>query len=218
MIGVGNAADNFQNSTKKMFKAIAAMSENRVIGANGQIPWHLPEDFKWFRRSTWGKTVLMGRRTFESLGKPLVNRLNIVLTRNPKLLAGDPERPQVFRDAKFGKAAEKILRRNPAEQPSLPGIDGGKPGVENTHVILWGDLDRLVKDDRGAEIWVIGGASIYQQTLDFCSDLYLTRVRRTVDGDTFFPPFEDQFVHVGNVMETADFTVEHHQHRQRQIA
>ena len=62
-------------------KAIAAMSLNRVIGREGQIPWHLPEDFQWFKRMTSGHVVLMGRKTFESLGKPLPNRTNLVLTR-----------------------------------------------------------------------------------------------------------------------------------------
>ena len=62
-------------------KAIAAMSLNRVIGCEGRIPWHIPEDFQWFKRMTTGQVVLMGRRTFESLGKPLPDRINVVLTR-----------------------------------------------------------------------------------------------------------------------------------------
>jgi dihydrofolate reductase len=62
-------------------KAIAAMSLNRVIGRGNGIPWHLPEDFKWFKKITSGQVVLMGRKTYESLGKPLPNRLNIVVTR-----------------------------------------------------------------------------------------------------------------------------------------
>jgi dihydrofolate reductase len=61
------------------------MSRNRAIGAEGKIPWHLPEDFKWFKQCTTGATVLMGRKTFESLGKPLPNRTNIVLSRGPAI-------------------------------------------------------------------------------------------------------------------------------------
>lgn len=61
--------------------AIAAMSLNRVIGAGNQIPWHLPEDFKWFKQMTTGHVVVMGRKTFESIGKPLPNRETIVLSR-----------------------------------------------------------------------------------------------------------------------------------------
>lgn len=63
------------------YKAIAAMSLNRVIGNGNQIPWHLPEDFKWFKKTTTGHVLVMGRKTFESIGKPLPNRETIVLTR-----------------------------------------------------------------------------------------------------------------------------------------
>jgi dihydrofolate reductase len=62
-------------------KGIAAMSLNRVIGASGKIPWHLPEDLKFFKRTTLGHIVLMGRKTYESLGKPLPGRENWVVTR-----------------------------------------------------------------------------------------------------------------------------------------
>src|SRR5512139_2789980 len=66
----------------KHFKAIAAMSLNRVIGRNNQIPWHLPDDFAWFKQMTTGQIVVMGRKTFLSLGKPLPHRQTIVLSRS----------------------------------------------------------------------------------------------------------------------------------------
>lgn len=59
---------------------IAALSRNRVIGNDGKLPWHISEDLRRFKRLTTGRAVLMGRRTFESLGKPLANRRNVVLT------------------------------------------------------------------------------------------------------------------------------------------
>src|SRR3954469_903521 len=65
----------------KHFKAIAAMSENRAIGSGNKIPWHLPEDFKWFKQMTTGHVIVMGRKTFESIGKPLPNRETIVLSK-----------------------------------------------------------------------------------------------------------------------------------------
>ena len=65
------------------FYAIAAMSENRVIGNHGKIPWHLPEDFRWFKHKTMGGTLIMGRKTFESIGKPLPGRKTVVLTHRP---------------------------------------------------------------------------------------------------------------------------------------
>lgn len=62
--------------------AIAAMSLNRVIGAGNQIPWSLPEDLRWFKQLTWGGTLVMGRRTFESIGRPLPGRTTVVLSRS----------------------------------------------------------------------------------------------------------------------------------------
>ncbi|MFT5321293.1 MAG: dihydrofolate reductase [Pseudohongiellaceae bacterium] len=59
-----------------------AMAQNRVIGRNNNLPWHLPEDLKYFKRITLGKPVIMGRKTYESIGKPLPGRTNIVVTRN----------------------------------------------------------------------------------------------------------------------------------------
>ncbi|MGV3591125.1 MAG: type 3 dihydrofolate reductase [Gammaproteobacteria bacterium] len=61
---------------------IVAMSQNRVIGRENQMPWHLPDELQYFKRVTMGKPVLMGRNTFESIGKPLPGRPNIVITRN----------------------------------------------------------------------------------------------------------------------------------------
>lgn len=60
---------------------IAAMAKNRVIGANGKIPWHLPIDLKRFKSLTWGKLVIMGRKTHESIGKELRGRVNVIITR-----------------------------------------------------------------------------------------------------------------------------------------
>ena len=64
------------------YRAIAAMAENRVIGNQNTIPWHLPEDFKWFKKTTMGQTLLMGRKTFDSIGRPLPGRQTIILSRN----------------------------------------------------------------------------------------------------------------------------------------
>jgi len=64
---------------------IAAMDRNRLIGNNNQLPWHLPADFAHFKAKTMGKPILMGRKTFESIGKPLPGRTNIVLSRDPDL-------------------------------------------------------------------------------------------------------------------------------------
>ena len=67
-----------------MIVLIAAMGKNRVIGADGRLPWHLPEDLQRFKKLTMGKPIIMGRVTYESIGRPLPGRTNIVLTRDPK--------------------------------------------------------------------------------------------------------------------------------------
>lgn len=64
---------------------IVAMSRNRVIGRNNKLPWYLPEDLRYFKQVTLGKPVIMGRATFESIGRPLPGRLNIVVSRQPDL-------------------------------------------------------------------------------------------------------------------------------------
>ncbi|AYA76741.1 dihydrofolate reductase [Bacillus sp. Y1] len=65
-----------------MISLLWAMDENRAIGRNNQLPWHLPEDLKYFKRVTMGKPIAMGRKTYDSIGRPLPGRENIVITRN----------------------------------------------------------------------------------------------------------------------------------------
>jgi dihydrofolate reductase len=66
-----------------MIASVFAMSQNRVIGNKNQLPWHLPADLKFFKNLTTGHPIIMGRKTFESIGKPLPNRTNIIITRQP---------------------------------------------------------------------------------------------------------------------------------------
>lgn len=141
------------------------MSLNRVIGQGNRIPWHLPEDFKWFKRMTTGNVVVMGRKTFESIGKPLPNRTTLVLSRS--------------------------------------GFS--YPGVQTIR-----DLVELNPEKESRDIFICGGAQIYARALPLCSDLYLTLVKRTVEGDAFFPPFEDQFRIVEQVMDTPEFSITHY--------
>src|SRR5687767_115462 len=126
------------------------MSLNRVIGQGNKIPWHLPEDFKWFKKMTTGQIIVMGRKTFESIGKPLPNRTTIVLSRT----------------------------------------NFQYPGVQTISDL--NEIERVIPDVSDRQIFVCGGAQIYEQTLPLCSDLYLTLVKRTVEGDAFFPSFENQ--------------------------
>lgn len=144
------------------------MSLNRVIGMGNRMPWYLPEDFKWFKKMTAGQVVVMGRKTFQSIGKPLPNRTTIVLTRSGEPIAG----VQI-----------------------VSSLD---------------QIDREAPDVAGRQVFICGGAQVYAQALPRCSDLYLTLVQRSVEGDTFFPPFEDQFELVEVLLETPDFKVLHY--------
>jgi dihydrofolate reductase len=149
-------------------RAIAAMSLNRVIGKDGKIPWHIPEDFKWFKKTTSGQAVLMGRKTYESLGGPLPNRRNLVVTHQVDLGLG-----------------VEIVR----------------------------NLEGFRSEDYPFDVWVIGGEEIFRQTLGRCQDLYLSVIPRVIDGDTFFPEFEDKFDFVGTVLTHADFEVKHYRRK-----
>ena len=152
----------------KRFKAIAAMSLNRVIGNGNRIPWHLPDDFRWFKQTTTGHILVMGRKTYESIGRPLPNRTTIVLSRS-------------------GFSA---------------------PGLQTIH-----DLSEIDPNREERDIFICGGAQVYEHALPLCSDLYLTLVKREVSGDAFFPPFEHLFAPKAQITETPDFTITHYQNR-----
>lgn len=157
-------------STPRRFTAIAAVALNGVIGRGCGIPWHLPEDFKWFKVVTMGHVLVMGRRTFESIGRPLPGRETIVLTR------GAWTRPGVRTAPSF-------------EQ--LP----------------------LAADDP-RRVFIAGGAEIYRQALPLCGELLLTRVKRAVEGDVFFPPFENLFELAGTIRETPEFDILRYRRRE----
>lgn len=188
----------------KHFKAIAAMSENRVIGSGNEIPWRLPEDFKWFKKMTKGNVVVMGRKTFESLGKPLPERLNVILTRHPILLRR--KHPELFGQSTLGVRAQSL--RKPL-QFNLAKI----PGQRATEVRLQTKLLKLDPAEFSTDVFICGGAEIYLQALPLCSDLYLTHVKRVVEGDAFFPEFEDRFEPVETMADNPDFKIVHYRNR-----
>lgn len=189
------------------------MSRNRVIGAGNTIPWHLPEDFKWFKATTMGHVVVMGRKTFESLGKPLPNRKNLILTRHPKaLIIKHPEIFGQYHEWRGGKDVGTPLKRPYQFQftkKEFTELEKHQP----THILLVNSLDRLNPDEFTTDIFICGGAQIYEQALPRCSDLYLTVVKREVEGDAFFPPFEDKFELVQELRDTPEFKILHYRHR-----
>ena len=141
------------------------MSLNRVIGNGLEIPWHLPEDFKWFKQTTMGEVLVMGRRTFESIGRALPGRETLVLTR------GEFSHPDVT-----------VIR----------------------------SLDDIASRLEGRTCFIAGGAQVYEQALPRCSDLLLTIVQREVEGDVFFPEFENQFEEVAVLRAEKEFCIVHY--------
>ena len=94
---------------------IAAMARNRVIGRDNAMPWHLPEDLRYFKATTLGKPIVMGRKTFDSLGRPLPGRTNIVVSRQPDLTL---EGAQVFASIDAALSAAR-------QQAQADGVDEG---------------------------------------------------------------------------------------------
>jgi dihydrofolate reductase len=188
----------------KHFQAIAAMSLNRVIGADGKIPWHLPEDFKWFKKMTLGNVVVMGRKTFESLGRPLPSRKNMILTRHPQRLI--KTHPEIFGQYHEWRGGRYLKR---AYQFHFTNLEKN----QRTEILIFNSLDRLNPEEFPNEIFICGGAQIYEQALPRCSDLYLTLVKREVEGDAFFPPFEEKFVLAEEIRDEAKFKILHYRHK-----
>jgi len=125
------------------------MSQNRVIGSENQIPWYLQEDFRFFKRTTLNHHIIMGRKTFQSIGKPLPKRTNIVVTRNPFFIASG------------------VITANSLENALSIAAENGE-----------------------TEAFIIGGGTIYEQSLPFLDNIYLTEVETEMSGDTFFPKLD----------------------------
>jgi dihydrofolate reductase len=129
-----------------MISLIWAMGENRTIGKDNDMPWHLPADLAYFKKVTSGHTVLMGRKTHESIGRSLPNRKNIIITHNKEYKA---------------------------------------EGCTVVH-----SVEEALNHTNEDEVFVIGGAQIYDVFLPTADRLYITQIEQSFDGDAFFPPFD----------------------------
>jgi dihydrofolate reductase len=172
-------------------RAIAAMAKNRVIGNGGDIPWRIPDEFRSFRRRTMGGFLVMGRRTFESLPKPLDGRVTIVLTRDPEGRRSDPATRDRYAGAVVGEAALRL----------------GEIAPGRAEVRLVESLEPLETSGVADRAWLCGGAQLYAQYLSRCSELFLSVIDREVSGDTLFPPFEHLFDLAGVEAEFPEFRV-----------
>ena len=122
-----------------IFYAIAAMSENRAIGSQGKLPWQIPVEYAWFKHKTMGGTLIMGRKTFESIGKPLPGRETVVLTRSSKTLKATtcPDIPSL----------EKMLATLPNPYWICGGVEIYRQFLKNCDLLYLTQIKRVVPGD-----------------------------------------------------------------------
>ena len=148
-----------------MFSLIVAVGKNNEIGKNNQLLWHIPEDLKNFKKITTGKTVIMGRNTYKSIGRALPNRINIVLSRN------------------FLETDEKVKE------------DKKKYENETTKLEFYNDFQKVIEKykDLKEEIFIIGGGEIYKKSLEMgiIKRIYMSRVDFSDnEADAYFPKID----------------------------
>ena len=130
-----------------MVSIIVAYSKNRVIGNKGKIPWKIKGEQLWFKELTLNHTVIMGRKTYESIGKPLENRLNIIVSST------------LFFDEENLKTARS--------------------------------LNEAISLANSEEVFIIGGQQLYEEAITIADTLYITEIDIEVEGDTYFPEFNE---------------------------
>ena len=123
---------------------IVAVADGGVIGKAGRLPWHFSSDLKRFKQITLGNTVIMGRRTFDSIGQPLPGRENFVLSRH-------------------------------------------SPETNLEHFHFFGSLETAFNAVKTEKAFIIGGAEIFNQTMNQIDGIFLTQIHGVYDGDVFYP-------------------------------
>lgn len=140
---------NNKNSKKPTISIIACVTRDRAIGKDNKLLFHLPEELKYFYKVTKRHPVIMGYNTYKSIGKPLKERHNIVISRDEEPISGYI----------VAKSLDDAIEK----------------------------ASKLQQD----EIFIIGGAKIYNQAIEKADKLYITEVDATRDADTFFPDYAD---------------------------
>jgi len=148
---------------------IVATAHDNVIGKDNDIPWYLPADLQYFKKKTLGHHIIMGRKCYSSIGRPLPKRTNVIITRDPYFIS--------------------------------------------TNCIVTHSIQEALErayDNGEEEAFIIGGGTIYEQTVELWDRLYLTEVDLKVDGDIVFPTIDmDQWQLVSSEAHTADEKNEH---------
>ena len=134
-----------------MLSIVVAKAKNNIIGKDNKLLWNLPEDLKHFKELTSGHTMIMGRKTFESLGRVLPNRKHIIFSQNPDFKVDDEN-------------------------------------VKVVHSLL--QIQNLIEEKE--EVFVIGGAMIYNFLMPYVKKMYVTEIEKDFEGDTFFPIIDSE--------------------------
>ena len=142
---------------------IVAIGADYVIGKDNQLLWHYPEDLQYFKNQTLNKVMIMGRKTFDSLGKPLPKRHHIVISR---------------------KAPPEEYANHPRVQFTTT-LDEAMLLARKAHSLI---------SPQPEDIMIVGGAEIYKLSLDITDRIYLTRINKSFDGDTYYSQsFHEKF-------------------------
>lgn len=150
---------------------ISAIAKNNVIGkSNGEIPWHIKEEFQHFKKTTLGFPIIMGRKTFESLQQPLKGRLNIVITSNINY--------NIDNEIKVFNSINDAL-----------------------------DFCKSLNIEK---VFIIGGAKVYKQALNFADEMIISYMNFNADGDIFFPDFRIEDWQIISEEEREQFKIVHY--------
>ena len=218
-----------------MISIVTAYSNKKVIGKNNKMPWNIRGDLEFFKKLTTGNIVIMGRKTFESIGKVLPNRINIVITRNSEnkseiknlyflnsLRDAINLANRIIKDEVVGpdnnsnsSCYDKIEVNNLSNCKKIEDEFNIKKTLENSIYITnsfeedekikkQNNLSQNVEDIKikninsdiiakikPKEIFIIGGQSIYEQSIDIADRIYVTKIDYNYDGDRYFPYFDE---------------------------
>ncbi len=186
---MGSAGTIELPADKPEIALITAMDRSRVIGAAGKLPWRLSDDLRRFKRLTMGHTILVGRKTFESMGALPGRRLVVLSRRGSQPQSSQPQR-----------GAQTPSGQTPNRQ-ARPQSSAAEPGVLWTGSLA-AALDACRKEEK---VFCGGGAEIYSLCLPLARWLHVTRVEAEVEGDTWFPEVDcDQWRLVSKDLVPAD--------------
>lgn len=167
---------------------IAAIGKNRELGKNNKLLWNIPEDLKRFRDITRGHPIIMGRKTFESIGRVLPGRANIVITRNPvRSVQGKQELGiRNYENTENLIFVESLEEGIEVAKKSYSSSEASAESRSSNSSSLQGRT--IITED---EIFIIGGGQIFEQAIGIADKLYLTIVEGDFEADTYFPEYSE---------------------------